>query len=101
MMEKINAPKMNACVAALFLGSATLNGVSALEDNNDAIRADAQAEVYEMVEMPPKAQQMQVKAGKKEDDRSYNLLIVGLNLSAAACFAGSAAIGGVSRRRYG
>ncbi len=91
---------MNAYVAGMFLGVATWNGISALEHSNDAIRADAQAQVYERVEMPSEVHRMQIEAGNKEDSRDQDLLVAGLSLIATAAFAGTAVVGGVSRRRY-
>lgn len=97
-LERINLPKFQAGVAALWLGIAALNGGQAFEANNDAIRADAQAEVYEYVGQPDQATQLQAEADEKQDDRNHDLLLVGLNLTAAAGFAGAAALGRASRR---
>lgn len=91
-------PKLQAGVAALWLGIAALNGGKAFEANSDAVKASAKAEVYEQVEHPSEAALLREVASDKQDDRNHDLLLIGLNLTVAGGFAAAASVGSASRR---
>ena len=91
--------RLQEVTAAIWLGIGVINGATALNANNEAVRAEATAEAFQ-AQGNLQATEWQAYADDKEGDRNRYLLLVGLNLGTAACF-GAAAAGSIasSRRR--
>lgn len=89
---------LNAITASMLLGLGVFNGATALGHNNEAVIAKATAQALED-QGDPQATEWHARAGIAEYNRDNQLIIVGLNLGAAACSGAASGLGAMSRRR--
>ncbi len=92
--------RLREVTAAIWLGIGVINGASALNHSNEAVRAEATAQTYEAQGNTSQAAQLESYADSQKDDRNRFLFLVATDLGVAAITGVAAAVSiSASRRR--